>query len=105
MRENYGDDLSLKSTSRDQLLIELMFGNQNIKEDRISKMKTTRDFIDKELTFKFRPITCMFRNKFMDLIWDFFDMDDCLNTQTKLKALDELEKIREKLSLQNMFEA
>ena len=46
MKEDYGDELSSKSTSRDQLTIELMFGNQNIKEDRISKMKSTKDFID-----------------------------------------------------------
>jgi hypothetical protein len=84
--------------------IELSFGNQNIKEDQISKQESTKDFVDQELNFKFRPITCIYRNDLMDLITNFFKMNISLNAETQLKAQDEYEKLREALSIQNVFE-
>ena len=44
----------------------------------------------------------MFRNLFMDLIWDYLDMEDSINPETKLKAIEEFERIKEKLSLEQM---
>ena len=86
------------------MTIELLFGNQNIKEDRISKMKSTSDFVDQELNFKFRPITCLFRKEFMHLFGKFFEMNEDINDETKMLALEEYEKLREAMTLQNVFE-
>ena len=38
----------------------------------------------------------------MDLIWDYLDMEDSINAETKLKAIEEFERIKEKLSLEQM---
>jgi len=62
---------SSKSTFRDLMFIELLFGNQNIKEDKISRLESTSDFIDQELNFKFRPMSCIFRKEFLDLVYSF----------------------------------
>jgi len=87
------------------MTLELLFGNQNIKEDRISQMKSVSGFLDQELSFQFRPMTCMFRKEYMAIIQEFFEMDIEIDSKTKLMAQEEYEKLREALSLQNMFEA
>jgi hypothetical protein len=90
---------------KDLMHIEVVFGNQNIKADRISKQESTLDFVDQELNFHFRPITCLYQTELINKITKFFQMDIDLNAETKLKAQDECEKLREALSLQNVFEA
>ena len=50
-------------------------------------------------------MTCMYRKEYMQIISEFFEMDIALDAKTKLKAQDEYEKLRDALSLQNMFEA
>jgi len=86
------------------MTIELLFGNQNIKESMISKMLSTSDFVDQELNFKFRPMTCLYRTEFMEFFMKFFEMDEEVNDEVKLRALEEYEKLREAISLQNVFE-
>ena len=59
--EHPGKQVSFDSDSgKDLMQIEVYFGNQNIKEDRISRQESTLDFIDQELNFHFRPITCLY---------------------------------------------
>ena len=41
----------------------------------------------------------------MKIISEYFEMDIEIGAKTKLMAQDEYEKLREALSLQNMFEA
>jgi hypothetical protein len=81
------------------MTIELLFGNQNIKESMISKMLSTSDFVDQELNFKFRPMTCLYRTEFMEFFMKFFEMNDEVNDEVKLRALEEYEKLREAISL------
>jgi hypothetical protein len=44
-------NLSGLSSGRNIMTLELLFGNQNIKEDRISQMQSVSDFLDQELYF------------------------------------------------------
>ena len=83
---------------------ELKFGNQNIKESLISKRAPTDDFIYQELNFKFRPITCMYRKECVQFLSKFLEMKEELADEVKLMAQEEYEKIREAISLYNMFE-
>lgn len=46
----------------DLMEFHVFFGNQNIKEDKISRQESTQDFIDQEIYFHFRPITTVYRH-------------------------------------------
>jgi hypothetical protein len=47
----------------------------------------------------------MYRKEFLAVIQAFFDTDQDFDVQTKLKAQDEYEKLREALTVQSVFEA
>lgn len=96
-RQNFADD-------DDLMTIDLLFGNQNIKESMISKLESTADFVDQELAFKFRPITSLYRVELTEFFFDFLDMKEGVADEVKLRALEEYEKLREAITLQNVFE-
>lgn len=83
----------------DLMTIDLLFGNQNIKETMISKLESTADFVDQELNFKFRPITCLYRVEFAEFFSDFLEMKEGVADEVKLRALEEYEKLREAITL------
>ena len=99
-----GNDVGTDKKDKDLMTIDLLFGNQNIKESMISKMESTSDFVDQELNFKFRPMTSLYRKEFMEFFLKFFEMNEEVNDEVKLRALEEYEKLREAMSLQNVFE-
>lgn len=104
LKDRRGNDAHTDKKDKDLMTIDLLFGNQNIKESMISKMESTSDFVDQELNFKFRPMTSLYRKEFMEFFLKFFEMNEEVNDEVKLRALEEYEKLREAMSLQNVFE-
>lgn len=71
----------------------------------ISKLQSTDNFVDQEINFRFRPITCIYRQEFIRFLIGFLRIKDGLiNDEVKLRALEEYEKLRQSVSLQNVFE-
>lgn len=75
-------------TKDDIMKIEVNFGNQNIKEQRISNMESTEDFIDSEINFRFKPIVFIYRQEFIQLIHKFMEINQGISDNVKLRALE-----------------
>ena len=67
-------------------------------------MRSTENFIDQEVSMKFKPMTYVYQKKVLDFMTDFVNVKDTVPEDVKLRAMEEYEKIKKAMQIQNIFE-
>lgn len=112
--EQYKEDGEIKTNNRRVLwkrdAAEPNFINVNL-EIANAKLKPanpssgTSNFLDQSLDLKMRAIFFEYRKEYIEFFMTFFSSKEEFKDELKLKALEEYEKLRDAVSLQNVLES
>ena len=64
-----------------------------------------KDFTDQNLNVKIGSIYFQYRKEYIEFFMTFFKSNQEIQDELKLKALEEYEKLRDKVSVKNMLDA
>jgi len=77
-----------------------LIANQKIK----GLKKDKSDFVDQDLNVEMRAIYFEYRKEYIEFFITFFQSNDEVKDEVKLRAIEEYEKLKEATSIKNMIE-
>ena len=80
--------------------LSLLIANQRIKGLKEDKS----DFVDQDLNVEMRAIYFEYRKEYIEFFMTFFQSDDDVKDEVKLRAIEEYERLKEATNIKNMLE-